>query len=179
MKKGELGRRPKRGEGLLEEGKRNKFLTIFPMSILDTLQKDSIEAMKSGKKEDLEILKMAITSIKNAQIQKGREEELTEEEEAKVLSSEVKKLKDSVFQYKAAGRDDLADREQSQLEVMLKYLPAQMDRSEIEDIVKEVISEVGATGKGQMGMVMGTAMKRLSGEVDGNEVKEIVMELLP
>ena len=149
------------------------------MSILKNIKKDSISAMKSGKKDDMEILKVVMTSLNNAQIQKGREKELTKDEEIKVVSSEVKKLKEAALQYKTAGRDDLAQREEAQLEVMFKYLPAQLDGKKIEKIVKEVINEVGATGKGDMGMVMGATMKRVAGQADGNDVKEIVMKMLP
>ncbi len=149
------------------------------MSILEKIHRDSIKAMKEGKKNEIGILRVVTTSLKNAQIQKGRDKKMTKEDEIKVLSSEVKKLKDAVEQFQKGGREDLAQREQEQLEVILGYLPAQLDKSEIENIVKEVINEVGATSKGDMGMVMGPVMKKVAGKADGKEVKEIVMEMLP
>ena len=149
------------------------------MSILKKIQQDSISAMKEGKKEELEILKVVATSLNNAQIQKGREEKLSKDEEIKIISTEVKKLKDSISQFETAGRDELAKREAIQLEIAIKYLPTQLDDKEIESIVKEVIDEVGATSKGDMGMVMGAAMTKVAGQADGNQVKEIVMKMLP
>lgn len=149
------------------------------MSILDTIRKDYINALKSGEKVKVDILRMVTTSLTNAQIQKGRENKLTEAEEIKVLSSEAKKLKDAIEKFKAGKRDDLAEREKEQLDILLEYLPEQLSAEELEKTVKEVIDELGAKSRADMGNVMGAAMKNVEGKADGNQVKEIVMKLLP
>lgn len=148
------------------------------MGLLEKIHKDMLLAARAGKSDESDILKMVVSSIKNAKIAKTDGSELTEEEELKIVFSEAKKLKDASEQYIAAGREDLADREKNQLAVIEKYLPVQAGDEEIRDIVKSIIEETGVSGMGAMGMVMGNAMKRLQGKADGKEVNEIVKEML-
>ena len=147
------------------------------MSLQEKIQKDVISATKDGKTVEVDILKMVLASLKNARIENNNED-LSEEEEVKVVFSEAKKVKDSIEQYKKGGRDDLVTREQEQLEVIERYLPAQAGEEEIRKVVKKVIDDTGAANMGQMGMVMGTAMKELQGKADGGAVSDIVKELL-
>lgn len=148
------------------------------MSLLQEIQKDSISAMKSGNRVESDILKMVLTSLKNALIAKPGEEKLSSEEEMKIVYSESKKLKDSIEQYKKADRKDLIAREEEQLKCIMKYLPEQAGRGDIEKIVGKVIEQVNASGMGDMGRVMGIVMKDLQGKADGSLVKDVVKEKL-
>ena len=148
------------------------------MSLLETIQKDSFAAAKAGKSVESDILKIALSSLKNAQISKGASDELSEEEEVKIVFGESKKIRDSIEQYEGGGRQDLADREKEQLAVIERYLPKQADESEVRSVVSAIIEETGATGIASMGMVMGNTMKKLQGKADGKLVSDIVKEML-
>jgi len=146
------------------------------MSLTDTLRKDMFQAIKDGAKDESEILKMALASIKNVQIES--EEELTDKEIQKILRSEVKKIKDSIEQFKKMGRDDLVSKEVSQLEVLQSYLPKPMSEDEVRKVVEVKIKELNAESMRDMGKVMGVVMKELEGKTDGNTVKDIVQDIL-
>jgi len=146
------------------------------MSLVDTLRKDMFQASKDGDVNKSDILKMALASIKNAQIEV--EEELSDADVEKILRKEVKKVKDSIEQFEKMGREDLLSKEKSQLEVLESYLPELMSEEEVKKVVEKKIEELGANGMKDMGKVMGVVMKELDGKTDGNTVKNIVQELL-
>ncbi len=146
------------------------------MSLLDTLRKDMFEASKEGLREKSDILKMALASVKNAQIEV--EEQLTNQEVEKILNKEVKKIKDSIEQFEKMGRNDLVAREEIQLGVLQSYLPKPLSEDEVKKVVEEKIAQTKAEGMSDMGKVMGAVMKELEGKTDGNTVKNIVHQLL-
>jgi uncharacterized protein len=146
------------------------------MSLVDTLHKDMFQATKEGQVERSDILKMALASIKNAQIEV--EEELTDLEVQKILRKEVKKIKDSIEQFEKMKRDDLVAKEVIQLEVLQSYLPQPLSEQEVREVVKVKVEELGAESMRDMGKVMGVVMKELDGKTDGNTAKEIVQDLL-
>jgi uncharacterized protein len=146
------------------------------MSLTDTLRKDMFQATKEGQKEKSDILKMALASVKNAQIEV--EEEFKDADIEKILRKEVKKIKDSIDQFTKMGREDLLKKEELQLEVLESYLPELLDEDEVRKVVEEKISQTGAESMRDMGKVMGAVMKELEGKTDGNTVKNIVQELL-
>ena len=96
----------------------------------------------------------------------------------KIISKLAKQGKETAATYTQAGRQDLADAELAQVEVLESYLPKQLSQEEIEAEVKKIISEVGATSMKEMGKVMGTASKQLAGKADGRVISEIVKKLL-
>ncbi len=146
------------------------------MSLVDTLRKDMFQASKDGDVNKSDILKMALASIKNAQIEV--EKELSDTDIEKILRKEVKKVKDSIEQFEKMGREDLLSKEKSQLEVLESYLPELMGEDEVRKVVEKKIDELGAKDMKDMGKVMGVVMKELDGKTDGNTVKNIVQELL-
>jgi uncharacterized protein YqeY len=146
------------------------------MSLTDTLRKDMFQAIKDGKKDESEILKMALASIKNVQIES--DEELTDKDIQKILRSEVKKIKDSIEQFKKMERDDLVAKEVIQLETLQSYLPQPMSEDEVRKVVQAKIKELNAESMRDMGKVMGVVMKELEGKTDGNTVKDIVQDIL-
>lgn len=146
------------------------------MSLLETIRKDMIEASKKGDVDSTNILKLAIASIKNAEIAKG--DKLSDEEILKVLRKEESKIKDSIAEFTKMGRKDLIERESRQLKVISSYLPKLMSREEIEKVVSKAVADTHAEGLKSMGAVMGIVMKELDGKADGSVVKEVVQEFL-
>lgn len=146
------------------------------MSLIDQIRKDMFQASKDGRSSESNILKMAIASVKNEEVKKGENLEDTEIE--KILRTEVKKIKDSIEQYESMGRNDLAEEEKKQLEVLEKYLPELMPEGEIKKIVEAKASEIGITSMSDMGKLMGVVMKDLNGKADGAVVRQIVQEVL-
>ena len=146
------------------------------MSLIDTFRKDMISATKDGNTDKLDILKLALASMINAQ--KAAREELKDVDFEKILKKEVNKVKDSIEQFSAIGRMELANREKRQLEVLESYLPKEMSSEDVAKIVKRIISEIKPEGSKDMGRVMGVVMKEVAGKADGNVVKEIVLEHL-
>lgn len=151
------------------------------MTLKERINEDLKAAMKAGDKIRLE----AVRAIKKDIIEKETAEkraqrgDLTPEEELEVLTAMVKRRRDSIEQFKQAGRHDLADEEIKQLAVIEQYLPAQLSEAEVKDVVQKIISQVGATSAKDIGKVMGAAMKELKGKADGSLVQKIAKELLP
>ena len=135
-----------------------------------------IEASKKGDVDSTNILKLAISSIKNEEIAKGSK--LSDEEILKVLRKEESKIKDSIAEFTKMGRKDLIERESRQLKVISSYLPKLMSREEIEKVVLKVVADTHAEGLKSMGAVMSVVMKELQGKADGSTVKEVVQEFL-
>lgn len=148
------------------------------MELLQKIQQDSVSAMKSGSRVRADILKMVLASLKNAAIAKPGDTKLSLEEEVKIVFAEAKKLKDSIEQYRQAGRDDLMAREEEQLKCVMEYLPEQLGREDIEKAVDKAIGQLQVSGMGDMGRVMGVVMKDLQGKADGTLVSDIVKEKL-
>ena len=146
------------------------------MSLIETLRKDMFSASKEGNTEKADILKMAMASIKNAQL--ASEEELSDADMEKILRKEVKKVQDSITQFTQMGRNDLAEREKHQLEVLEQYLPKQMSEEDVEKVVKAKVEELKPEGMRDMGKVMGAVMKEIGGNADGNVVREMVQKYL-
>jgi hypothetical protein len=144
------------------------------------MKKQLIEDMKKYMKEKnklaLNTVKMVNAEIKNQEIDKQKD--LTDEEIIAVIEKQIKNRRDSVEQYKNAGRDDLAEQESQEIKILEKYLPEQLSEEEIEKIVDEVIEQVGAKDKRDFGKVMGKIMPKVKGKADGNIVKKLVQKKL-
>lgn len=146
------------------------------MSIQETIRKDMFVASKDGRVDESEILKMALASIKNAEIEAQKELEAGEVE--KILRKETKKITDAIEMYEKMGREDLLKKERSQLEVLNKYLPQLLSEEEIKNIAKEAVTTLNVSGIKDMGRVMGVVMSKVGSQADGNVVKSIVQSLL-
>lgn len=144
--------------------------------LLDTLNSDLVAAMKSKDKEKLAVLRMLKTALTNERIKLGHD--LTPEDEINVLSSQVKQRRESVTEFRKAGREDLAKQNKAEIEVINHYLPKQLSEAEINDLVDQVIKDVNATSKADFGKVMKTLMPQVKGKADGSLVKQIVQSKL-
>ena len=133
-------------------------------------------AMKAREKERTQTLRMLISSLNNAKIELG--EELDEDDVVDVLSTEAKKRREAAESYREGDRDELADKEEAELEVIEEYLPKQLTDEEAAELVDEVIAATGAESKAEMGKVMGSIMPRIKGRYQGSKIKNIVLERL-
>ncbi len=129
--------------------------------------KVALEALRGIKKEFIE-----------AKTAKGSDGNLTDEVAVKILQKMMKQRKESAQIYTEQNRPDLAETELAEAVVIAKYLPAQMSKEELEAVVTEIISQVGATGPQDMGKVMGVASKELAGKTEGKLISDMVKSLL-
>ena len=148
------------------------------MSLQEKIMIKMKEAMKSKDKVALESLRAIKSEILLAQTKSGASENLTEDTEIKLLQKLVKQRKDSAVLYKEQGRDDLAEPELAQINVIAQFLPEQMSEEELKNIVVEIIEKTEATSMKDMGKVMGLASKQLAGKADGKAISLIVKQLL-
>ncbi|TYA53160.1 GatB/YqeY domain-containing protein [Formosa maritima] len=132
------------------------------------------EAMKSKDQTALTALRAVKSAILLAQTESGAKEELTEEQELKILQKQVKQRKDSAAIYIEQGREDLAAPELAEAEVINQFLPEALSDEEIEKIVVMTIENVGAEGMKDMGKVMGIVSQKLAGQADGKTISNIV-----
>jgi uncharacterized protein len=148
------------------------------MSLKQQIDNDIKKAMLAKNKEELEALRAIKSLILLAETEKGVATEITPDVENKLLMKAAKQRKESAEIFAQQGRNDLADRENQQLEIVNRYLPKQLSTEEIETGVKAVIAEVGAKGPQDMGKVMGVATKKFAGQADGKIISELVKKLL-
>lgn len=134
--------------------------------------------MLAKNKEELEALRSIKSLILLAETDKGAADEISADKESKLLTKAAKQRKESADIFKQQNRDDLAQKELLQLEVINRYLPKQLSESEIEIKINEIIREVNAKGPQDLGKVMGVASKTLAGQADGKVISEIVKRLL-
>jgi len=147
------------------------------MGLLERLNEDMKQAMKNKEKEKLSVIRMLKASLQNEAI-KLKKENLTEEEELTILSREVKQRKDSLQEFKQAGREDLVEKIQTELTFVNIYMPKQLTDEELTSIVEETIREVNATSKADIGKVMSAIMPKVKGKADGSTVNKKVQQHL-
>ena len=148
------------------------------MSLQTKVMEALKEAMKAKDTVALESLRAIKSAILLARTEAGASEELSEADELKLLQKLVKQRKDSAALYTQQGRNDLAEPELAQMAVIEKFLPAQISEAEVEEALKGIIAQVGATSPKDMGKVMGVATKQLAGKADGKLISDIVKKLL-
>ena len=146
------------------------------MDIKDQLNNDLKTAMKSGDKATTETIRGLKSAIKYVEIDTGHE--LDDEETMAVIAKQAKQRRDSIAEFEKAGRNDLVEKEATELTLLEKYLPAQMSEDEIEKVVQTIIAELGVTDIKGMGQVMQRSMATLKGQADGKVVNQIVRKNL-
>lgn len=148
------------------------------MNLKERINEDIKQAMLARKKEELIALRSIKAAILLAETEKGAKEEISEEIEMKLLMKAVKQRKESGELFNKEGREDLAQKEIFEYDVISRYLPKQMEESEVREALKSIIEKVGATSLSDMGKVMGASTKELAGKADGKLISTIVKELL-
>ena len=142
------------------------------MSLQQRLTDDMKTAMKAGDKDTLGVVRRAIAAMQNARIEKR--EDLDEQEEIKAIRSIAKQHKESIEQFRAAGREDLATKEEAELEILSTYLPVEMDQTQLEALVDAAIAETGASSMKDMGGVIKIVMAKAQGQAEGGAVSALV-----
>ena len=148
------------------------------MSLKQQIDNDIKKAMLAKNKEELEALRGIKSLILLAETEKGVATEVSTDVENKLLMKAAKQRKESADIFVQQKRQDLADKELLQLEVISRYLPKQLDEADIIDALKAIMAEVGAKGPQDMGKVMGVATKKLAGQADGKIISDQVKKLL-
>jgi uncharacterized protein YqeY len=147
------------------------------MTLKDKINEDLKTAMKSGEKLRLETVRSIRALILEFE-KSGAGREINPDDELKMLTSAVKKRKDAIEQYRNAGRNELAEKEETELKIIMGYLPKQLSEEEIIGIIKKIADEIGAKAKEDFGKLMPVVMKELKGKAEGKVVKMNVEKVL-
>lgn len=147
------------------------------MSLIEQLNQDMKQSMKNKEKERLSVIRMVKASLQNEMIRLGKNK-LSEDEELTILSRELKQRKDSLQEYKSAGRNDIVEKLESEIIIIQKYMPEQLTDAELEALIQATIQEVNATSKKEMGKVMSAIMPKVKGRADGSRINKLVLKQL-
>ncbi|MBQ6992647.1 MAG: GatB/YqeY domain-containing protein [Clostridia bacterium] len=144
------------------------------------LKEKLLEDLKVAMKEKQELKKNVVQMIRAAvlQVEKDKQIELEDNQILEIIAKEAKKRKDSLADYEKSGREDLVEKIKAEIEIVSEYLPKQLSREEIAEIVKVIIEETGATTIKDMGTVMKHAKEKMGASADGKAINEVVRELL-
>ncbi|NMA85902.1 MAG: GatB/YqeY domain-containing protein [Tissierellia bacterium] len=145
-----------------------------------SLKEELMEDLKTSMKNKDSIRKNTITMVRAAIKQKEIDErvELKDEEILEIISKQLKEKKNAIKDFKKGERQDLVEQTESEMEILLEYLPKQLDEAEIEKIVKETIEEVEAKSMKDIGIIMKSVMPKVKGRADGNTVNKIARKIL-
>ena len=144
------------------------------------LKEKLMEDLKEAMKEKQTLRKNVVQMIRAAilQVEKDKQIELEDNQILEIIAKEAKKRKDSLADYEKSGREDLINQVKEEIEIISEYLPKQLTKEEITEIVKQVIEETGATSRKDMGKVMKSAKEKMGATADGKTINEVVRELL-
>lgn len=148
------------------------------MGLIDTMNGALKDAMKGGRKDEVGIYRMLLSEVKRLAIDRQERDEISDELVIDALTKAKKSRQDSVEQYRAADREELAAKEEAEIVIIEQYLPAGLSAEELAAIVDAAVAESGAAGPKEMGKVMKIVIPQVKGRADGKEVKRLVMERL-
>jgi uncharacterized protein YqeY len=148
------------------------------MGLKEKLQSDLTDAIRSRAEVKAGTIRMLLAAITTEEVSGKAARVLKDDEIITVLSREAKKRREAVEAYVAAKRDDLADKERAEGEVIAQYLPAQLSEDEVKKMIADAISETGAAGPAGMGLVMKVLSPKISGKADGGVVSGLVKAAL-
>ena len=145
-----------------------------------TLKETLLSDMKDAMREKDTIKKNTITMLRAAilQIEKDKKIELTDEDILEVVAKQIKQRKDPLADFEKSGREDLIEAAQAEIAVLMKYMPEQLSKEALTEIIKKAIKKTGAADVKQMGQIMGEVMPQVKGKADGKTINEIARELL-
>jgi hypothetical protein len=143
------------------------------MTLKEKITEDTKTALKSGDKLKVNLLRMLRSEIRYKEIENGSE--LNDEEMTQVLSSAVKRHRESIEEFKRGGREDLVIQEEKELKIILSYLPGQLSEEDILKLIDEGIAETDAQNPKDMGMVMRAIIPKVKGRTDGKRVNQLVL----
>lgn len=145
------------------------------MTLYQSIGEHLKESMKTGDVFRRDTLRLLQSALKNVAIEKRKDPaELSDTEVEEVVKRLVKQRRDSMEQYRAGNREDLASQEEKESELLSEYLPAAMPEEELNELVTEVLAECGIVSRSQMGQAMGMVMKKVAGRASGDDVRRLV-----
>ncbi|MBI4091452.1 GatB/YqeY domain-containing protein [candidate division WWE3 bacterium] len=148
-------------------------------SLQEKFKNDLNVALKLGDELRVSTLRFLLSGVKNREIElRPLGKELTDDEVLNVLNKQVKQRNESIIEFEKAGREDLVEKESSELEILKTYLPEQMSEGQIQKLVDEALRETGGQSLSAMGKVMSVLMPKVKGRADGSVVSRIVREKL-
>jgi len=145
------------------------------MDLLKKIEEDLKKALKAQDKNAVSTLRFLLAAIRNFEIEKQKE--ITDEEVIQIIQKQIKLRKESIAAFQAGGRQDLAQKEESEAEILSKYLPQQLTEEKLKEIVSQTIRELNA-GPNDFGKVMREVMVRVKGKAEGSQVAEVVKKTL-
>lgn len=152
---------------------------FFAMTLFAQIGEDLKTAMKAGDVFRRDTLRLLQSAVKNVAIEKRQAPaDMTDADVEDVIKRLVKQRKDSIAQYQAGNREDLAAKEKEELDLLATYLPEAMPEAELQALVKSALDEAGITTKDKMGQAMGAVMKKVAGRASGDDVRRVVELLL-
>ena len=149
---------------------------VSTMTMKSKLEDDLKQAMRSRDTVRRDVIRYVRSEIRNQEIRV--QEDLDDDGVVQVLSRQAQQRRESIEAFAEGNRADLVEKEQAELAIIMEYLPQQMTRDDIAELVQQVVDDVGATGPGDMGKVMSQIMPQVRGRAEGGEVSSIVMETL-
>lgn len=147
------------------------------MPLISQINQDIIEAMRQKKEPDLSTLRLLKSALNNALI--AQDKDLSSEDVIAIIQKEIKQRNDSIEQYTKANRPELADKEKTESEILIKYLPPQLSDEELSQIIADTISQINPAGPQDFGKIMSAIMPKVKGRADGTRIANIVREKLP
>ncbi len=148
------------------------------MLLREKINSDLILAMKAKEEARLSVLRLLKAAIMKFEVSGDKKKEASDEEVLQIVGREVKQRKDSIEAYKKGGREELAAKEEVEMEILQAYLPTQMSEDEVKSVVTQVISQTGASSKADFGKVMNAVMAQVKGKTDGQTVSRVVGSML-
>ena len=146
------------------------------MTLVERINEDMKSAMKAQDKETLSVVRMMKSAVQMAKIE--LKHDLSDEEVVDVISKQIKMRKDSVLEFKNAGRDDLAEQYNREIEVLNKYMPEQLSKEEVEKIIDDAFTLINPTSNKQMGLIMKEVNPKVRGKYDMGEISKIIKDRL-
>ena len=146
------------------------------MTLVERINEDMKSAMKAQDKETLSVIRMMKSAVQMAKIE--LKHDLSDEEVVDVISKQIKMRKDSVLEFKNAGRDDLAEQYNREIEVLNKYMPEQLSKEEVEKIIDDAFTLINPTSNKQMGLIIKEVNPKVRGKYDMGEISKIIKDRL-
>ena len=146
------------------------------MTLKNQLNDDLKDAMRNGEVTRRATIRLMLSALRNEEI--AQQKELADDDILQVINKQAQQRRESIEAYKSAKREDLVDKEQAELDIIVLYLPEPLSETEVMQIIEETITELGASGPQDMGKVMGKIISQTRGRADGKEISSKVAELL-
>ncbi len=148
------------------------------MTLQERLLDEMKEAMRSGQTAKLSVIRMIRSALKNREIDRGKDRPLTDQDVLDVIQSGIKQRRESIEQFRSAGRTELVAKEDEEIAILQTFLPAQLSEPELDALARDAAAEVGASSVKDMGKVMKAVMSRVAGRAEGGAVSAAVKRLL-